>query len=560
MNLITILILGWFAQQTPIASIEGTVVQIGTAQPIAKAIVELSGGGGRSPLVLETNADGKFAFQNLVPGRYNLKVSRGGYLENPRGRSISMNPGQAMKDIRIALVPLGTLSGRVFDSAGEPLVNVSVRALKYSYDDGRRLLKIITTDKTDDRGEFRLFWLPPGQYYVSAVPQGRAVDDGHMLSFLAGGQPLRLDADGVPQIGAGYEIEKLGDRYVPVYYPGTADLEAASALVVQPGSDFNGVNFTIPRTTPRKVRGIAVDGATGQTVRMASVTLVSRTASTVAAVAARGRGTSDGTFEFQSVFPGSYYAVATSRIPVGGGAVRIVGGRTAVDVGNADVDRLVVIMSPSMDIIGQVTVGGIVDNAAAGKHPIVALRNDTYRGPDVWAAFRELFASFNTADQFVINDAIDSDYRVDVTDLPSGTYLKSIRFGATDLADGILHLDPRSSDRIEIVLGTNVGAMEGIVTDKDRRPLANTTVAVVPDAALRQRLDLYKSATTDESGRFRLEGIAPADYLIFAWEEIEDRLWLDPDFIGRNAASGRRIRVSERSRENVELLAIPFAY
>ena len=74
MSLITILILGWFAQQTGIASIAGTVIQIGTAQPIAKAIVELSGGGGRSPLVLETNADGKFAFQNLVPGRYNLKV------------------------------------------------------------------------------------------------------------------------------------------------------------------------------------------------------------------------------------------------------------------------------------------------------------------------------------------------------------------------------------------------------------------------------------------------------------------------------------------------------
>jgi len=526
MSLITILILCWFAQQTPTASIEGAVVQIGTTQPITKAIVELSGGGGRSPLVLETG-------------------------------SISMNAGQAMKDVRVAMVPLGTVSGRVFDSTGEPLVNVSVRALRYSYDDGKRLLKIITTDTTDDRGEFRLFWLPPGQYYVSAVPRGRAVDDGHMVSFLAGSQPVRFDADGVPQIGAGYEIERLGERYVPVYYPGTTDPQAASSVVIQPGSEFNGMNFTIPRSTPRKVRGIAIEGATGQTVRMASVTLVSRTASTLAAVAAPGR--SDGTFEFQSVFPGSYYAVATSRIPVGGGTARIVGGRTAVDVGNAAVDRLVVVMSPSIDIMGQVTVDGIVDNASAAK-PIVALRNDSFRGPDVWAAFRELFASFSTADRFVINDAIEGDYRVDVTDLPSGTYLKSIRFGAADVADGILHLDPRSSDRIEIVLGTNVGAVEGIVTDRDRRPLANTTVAIVPDAAIRQRVDLYKSATTDESGRFRVEGIAPADYLIFAWEEIEDRLWLDPDFIGRNAAGGRRIRVIERSRDNVELIAIPFAY
>jgi hypothetical protein len=46
---------------------------------------ELSGEGGRSPLVLETNMDGSFAFQNLVAGQYTLKVSRGGYLENSRG-------------------------------------------------------------------------------------------------------------------------------------------------------------------------------------------------------------------------------------------------------------------------------------------------------------------------------------------------------------------------------------------------------------------------------------------------------------------------------------------
>jgi len=291
---------------------------------------------------------------------------------------------------------------------------------------------------------------------------------------------------------------------------------------------------------------------------MASVTLVSRNASTVAAVAARP--TSDGSFEFQSVFSGSYYAVATSRIPAGGGAARIVGGRTAVDVGNADVEGVVVAMSPSIDIAGQVTVDGILDSAVAGKHPIVALRNENYRGPDVSARFRELFASFNTPDRFIINDAIEGDYRVDVTDLPSGTYLRSIRFGAAQVPDGILHLDPRSSDRIEIVLGTNVGALEGIVTDKDRRPLANTTVVVAPDAALLQRLDLYRSATTDESGRFRIDGIAPADYLVFAWEDIEDRLWLDPDFIGRNASTGRRIRVTERGRENIELIAIPFAY
>jgi hypothetical protein len=553
----TILILALLVQQ-PAASVEGTVVQIGTSQPIANAIVELSGEPARSPLVMATGVDGKFEFRNLAGGRYSLKVVRDGYLENSRGRTIRVNSGEAVKDVRFAMVQLGAISGRVFDSSGEPLVHVSVRALKYSYEDGGRALTTVKTDTTDDRGEFRLFWLPPGQYYVSAVPQGNGVGDGHMLMFSGGGLPMRLDANGVPQTGAGYGIERLGEHYVPVYYPGTVDPQAASPVIVQPGSDFNGVNFTVPRSMPRKVRGIAIDAATGQPVRAPSVTLIPRAASTIAALGARP--TADGMFEFPSVFPGSYYAVATSRIDVGGGAVRIVGGRTAIDVGNTDVERLVVTMSPSIDILGRVTVDGSLDKAAVGHHPVVALRNEFHAGTDLRAALREVFASFNTPDRFVINDAIEGDYRVDVTDLPAGTYLKSIRFGAAELADAVVHVDPRSTDRLEIVLGTNVGALEGLVTDKDRKPLSNTAVALTPDGPLRQRVDMYKSTWTDESGRFEVQGVAPGEYVVFAWESIEERAWLNPDFIARNQATGRRIRISERTRENIELIAIPLAF
>jgi hypothetical protein len=555
MSLITVLILALATQQAITASIEGTVLQSGTAQPIANAVVELSGAGARSSLVISTGADGKFEFRNLAAGPYNLKVSRNGYLENSRGRSISVTPGQAVKEVRLAMMPLGALSGRVYDSTGEPVVNVSVRALKYTFQGGRRTLTVVKTDTTDDRGEFRLFWLPPGQYYVSAVPAGRGpLGDMHIS---IGRTEMRLDADGGNPIAPGYAVDKLGTRYLPVYYPGTTDPQAASPVNVQPGSDFNGVYFALQRVTPRKVRAIAIDAALGKPARTPSVTLVPRGTSSITVSAARPA--SDGVAEFESVFPGNYYAVATSRIVSSAGEVRLVGGRAAVDVDNSDVDRVVVVMFPPVDISGQVTVDGVLDNAA-GLHPIVALINEHHRGPDLGAAFRELFASFDTPERFTINDAVEGDYRVEVTDLPPGTYLKSIRFGAADLADAILHIDPRSADRLEIVLGTNVGSLEGVVTDKDRRPLGNTSVALVPDTALRQRIDLYQSATTDESGRFRLQGIAPGDYLLFAWEEIEDGLWLDPTFIQRNATTGRRIRVSERSRENVELVAIPFAY
>ena len=291
---------------------------------------------------------------------------------------------------------------------------------------------------------------------------------------------------------------------------------------------------------------------------MASVTLVP--CGTFSIAASLTRPASEGAVEFDSVLPGNYYAVATARIPSGGGTARIVGGRTAFDVGDSDLDRVVIPMSSAIDIPGQVMIDGILDDTAPGHHPVVTLHNENYRGSDLFVAFREVFASFSTPERFVINDVIEGDYQVDVTDLPSGTYVKSIRFGAAELADGMLHLDPRSTDRIEIILGTSGGALEGIVTDKERRPVVDTAVALVPDVPHGQRTDLYRNVITDESGRFRLQGIAPGNYLVFAWEEIEDRSWLDPSFVARNEATGRRIQITDRSRETVELVAIPFAY
>src|SRR5215471_6726786 len=111
MIVITILIAAFLVQQLPAASIEGVVFQIGTAQPIANAIVELSGQGARSPFVTATHADGKFEFPNLAAGRYNLSVAKNGYLENQRGRTISLTTGQALKDVRFLMVPLGAISG-----------------------------------------------------------------------------------------------------------------------------------------------------------------------------------------------------------------------------------------------------------------------------------------------------------------------------------------------------------------------------------------------------------------------------------------------------------------
>lgn len=559
MNALGLLFLMLFAQQ-PAASIEGTVVQTGNAQPVARAVVEIDNG--REVSAAATGADGKFAFRNLASGQYRIRVSRSGYLEsaygkrgpNGQGRALAVSAGQSVKDVRITLIPGGAISGRIYDSVGEPLANATVRALKYNYSDGQRTLTQVREDTSDDRGEYRLFWLPPGDYYVSAVAQGAGPDEAfHMM--LEGQRLMRTESEGRTPTGFGTGIEKLGEKYVPLYYPGTADVQAATPLEVRPGADFGGVDFSLTRVSQRKVRGVVIDGATGQTVRGAAVTLVPR----IASIAGQtfGRPSSDGTFEIHGVLPGSYFAAATGRIPAGGDSFRLVGGRAAVDVSNADLDRVVVVMSPTVDIAGQVIVEGTGAVVDENDHPTVTLKNEL---AGVSGRLSQIYGSFQGGRRFVINDAVEGEYQVQLTGLPQGTYVKSIRFGSADVLNNTLRLDSGSRDRLEIVLATNAGALEGTVAERNRAPLANAPVAIVPYGGQRQRADLYRNASTDEAGRFQIRGIPPGDYLIFAWEDIEEGRWRDPEFIRRNEAAGKPVRIIELGRESVELTAIPYGF
>src|SRR5262245_52831724 len=161
-------------------SIGGFIVKMGTREPLAKATVTISpvNGARNQSYTATTTTGGQFIFQNLEPGQYRLSASRNGYVRmeygarspNRSGLPIGLNAGQRLSDVILQLMPAGTISGRVFDRDGEPLANVAVEALKYSYQEGQRVMNVIQTARTNDLGEYRLFWLQPGQYFVSATP------------------------------------------------------------------------------------------------------------------------------------------------------------------------------------------------------------------------------------------------------------------------------------------------------------------------------------------------------------------------------------------------------
>ena len=79
---------------------------------------------------------------------------------------------------------------------------------------------------------------------------------------------------------------------------------------------------------------------------------------------------------------------------------------------------------------------------------------------------------------------------------------------------------------------------------------------LIPDRR-RDRTELYKTATTDETGHFRIRGIPPGDYKIFAWDSIEEFGYYDSEFIRLFEQKGTPVRIVEFAKEPLEVRIIP---
>ena len=562
MLLILLGVMAATAQQAPrdALSIRGLVVQPGTLEPVPKAVVRLAKDSQSEPLIFTTGADGRFEFQNVVAGTYDLTATRNGFLPTTlgkrgpsgSGRKLAVAAGSNVENLRLLMTATGAISGRVSDNTGEPLANVPVHALKYSYEDGKRTLTAVKSAQTNDFGEFRLFWLPPGQYYISAQPHDGRSPNVFVLRHSTGGRSVSFDALGMVVQADEAEVsgQKPGVAYVPVFYPGTADPQSASRIEVRPGSDVRGIDFILSPVTTRKIRGTVFNSVTGQPASVANVQLIPR-----GDIGDSFTGTMDqGKFEVSGVLPGAYFLVATFR-DGSRDDVRTFGGRTAVEVGYSDLDNINVTLHPAVPIRGRLLLEGVTDSLYSP--PVIFLQGER---ENIFPSLSQAFATFSNSTEFEMNTVVEGDYKIWWDRLPRGTYIKSVMFGAVDALTSGLRIDARSTESIQIVLSVNAGALEGVVRDNLRSIVPGARVALVPDAAHRQLAHLYQSTTTDESGIFLLQGIPPGDYKLFAWEDIESGQWQDGEFLTRHESAGRPVHIIENGRQTIEATAIPYAF
>ena len=591
------------AEQLPAnGSLEGFVVRVGTADPVARAQVVLTSETGPTiTLRSTTDGGGRYVFEDVPAGTYRLRVARDGFVQaefgqrgpTSPGTPITVGPGQELEDVLIQLTPTGAIAGRVYDQYGDPVVRARVEAMKYTFQDGRRVLTVVETAETNDLGEYRLFWMQPGQYVVRAMPtpnsslKGLAVatraaaslEAIQMIHDESAGNPFGLSGDLLGALAGGPDSD---ETYVPVYYPGSRDPARAAPIDLRPGANYTGVDLMVAETRTVSVRGRIINGVTGRLSGI-SVTLLPRES----IVGGPQKGFSatvseTGEFEIRGVTPGSYDLIASvgiqTFVSVGaGGQTSVfvtrsiverepgglrddsrtgrVGGVVRIDVGNADVENITVALQAGVDITGRVSIDR---GPLTAGDPDVGRIRVFLRPEPVIPQLTPVPSRTNPDGTFTVAGVIPFEYRLQVTGLPENHYVRSARLGEADVLNSLLRLDGPPRGTLEVVIGTDPGTLDAIVRDERQSLVPGVRVVLVPDPARRGRSELFRTATADANGRIHMEGIPPGDYTLFSWEEVEEGAWQDPDFLSIYEPLGKTVRIGENGRENVELRLIPF--
>ena len=504
------------------ANLEGQVLDSATGLPVRKARVTLRMNVAAQPaprpqqgeqpqplaVVAVTDTGGKFLFPNLDPGDYRLVARHDGFADVQLGRDTARKAEPivlAARDrktgLTVKMTPHGAIAGRLTDEDGDPIPGQQVALFHYQYTTrGRELVETSYRGSSDDLGEFRIYNVPSGKYFLKA---GASRPFGRSMENVEG--------------------------FVPAFFPGTPNASNAAPIDLTPGQQLKGMNMVMRQAKLAVIRGrvIVPDGVSAEAGLM--ITSDSGTSSN------SGGTDKDGKFEF-IVPPGRVYVF---------GGFTLEGRRYRVflplDVGYSDIIGLELRPLPTMEVTGQVRIEG----QTTVKVTEVQV---TLQGPrSVSSAPKENgLVTFRELDPFV--------YRV-VPSRAQALYLKSASWGTADVTDGEIDISNGVPPRTEltVVMGADGGQLEGTVKGENSDPIDGATITLVPTGSRRSR-SYYRSATTNSQGHFTIRGIAPGSYKVFAWDTVNlNAVTYDPDFLRPFEGAGQNVEVSTNDKKSVNL-------
>jgi hypothetical protein len=497
--------------QTGKASIEGSVLDAMTREPVKKAAVSLNGG---IRLFVVTDASGHFAFRQLLAGQYFVQASNDKY-PSMQQVSVSLAADEQKQDLTVLLTPAASVRGRIVDEDGSPMPRCNVSAMQFRDTETGRTLQQSGFSQSDEKGEYRIFRLQGGKYYINAHCN-RSIPLPHPFV-------RRTSTTDVPTLA-----------YAPTFYPGVADLVGAVKVEASPGGDVAGIDF---RMAPAK--GVTVQGHTNSAGIDLTLTprdpMRSHTQQHVRIDAATGE------FRIANVIPGSYDLIAFA--PVEGISYFA---KVPVEVGDAPLDPIEVALTAAPQISGSISIEGDT------KVPFNSMRvtmNPLEGGPMPGPPAQ---AEVQSDGSFVLKSVTPGRSRLMVNGAPG--YVKSVRQGDQDVPPWDIEIGS-SPVQLKVVIGTKLAQIDAALAagPAGTDPVSALIWSANGDPQFQQSMGL------NQQGRSKIS-VPPGKYHACAFAGVQPGALMQNRALRKAVESHcETVEASEEGVTQVQLPLIPAA-
>ena len=506
-------------------SIAGTVVDAITQQPLTGTEVTLHGPMGAqqaSEQSTSTDGEGRYVFNNLLPGRYVIDASHRGYVLRDhagpggfRSRWRALLSGQQIDDLVVALLPGAVIAGHVANEQGQPLPGASIHAMRVSYPRGTRELEDVAQTSTSLAGEYRFTGLTPGNYFLRAAY--------------------------TPKLEARPGSSRLA--YVPICYPGTIDFSACLPLALRAGEEAAGIDLHFVLRPNVHLAGRVIDARTSLPSANAQLSLLIDLSGTPVFLRDASADAA-GHFQFPDLSPGTYTLVAQQKgasKPTSAWAVK------SVTVSDRNIEDLKLELAPGAEVKGRIRIEG-------NSGPALATTVATLE-PTTSSALATLLppvqeANISSDGSFAFHDVADGNYWINAFPVPQGFYLKA---ADSDVLDNGASISGGVGPHVELVLSPGVAKIEGVVVTNDQS-CSGIPVFLVPEGKRRAQVRDSRQSVSDHSCRFALRSVPPGDYKIFAWKDRG--ALMDPDLLRQSEDQAKSVRLKEGADLNVQVEAV----
>jgi len=501
-------------------SVTGSVVNSLTGEPVRGAVVVIATGqingqiNGQISLSTLSDNSGHFQFDGLTEGRAFISAIKPGFGNQFRGQleNTSVRITRNVSPVLLKLDPTGAIFGRLTDTNEQPLEGFLLHVISKQKAGGKQQwVPFPSQTATDENGNFRIAGLPANTYYLQ----------------VAQNQQTTLSRRGVPN--------PREQSYAEVFYPGVADFNSATPIQLTGGREVE-VNFSIAAEPLYEVSGMV----SSQENPNSPVEFSRKAGDGYDFV--QNAMVQDGRFQIK--LPAGSFSVTGSTaagIPLAASGVVI----------SSDSPNLSVALRPGSTI--RVELQRESSSGSTQRNPpeqagsigmnLQLVRTTGIPGASYWWAPGQ-------SDGF--QGVAPGVYTLQVNGTPGMWYVKSLRSGGIDLlSEDLTVVEGAQPQPIEVTLRDDAASVRGTVAPAD--DMVPATVLLVQPHGTRNLLKVGGAS----QGKFEIDGVAPGDYLLLAFDGLGRVDYEDPEVLNPYLSKAEHITLQPHGVANVNLSLAP---